>query len=602
MKEAVAFVIDASPSMKATYPSCLDGELSTRFSCAKQALVAMISDLMLQSIQNEVTVVVCKTPGTHHHMIAAGEDVDAEDDVAFPNVTELTDGVVRPSVDLLRRISSLEATEEDKAVGLRGDICDAILVAADAIYHRSNKRKFQRRIVLLTDAGHDVVLDIQQTLHVVESLRDLDCRLAVIGMGFSQASRAEYAEPANGCDQDFKRIKTESTEKDSDTQELNDSEGIIVYPSKSDRERLLSSLVEKTGGFIMPADTLQQVLEMNKGKKLNAAVRRKFIFHVAPGLSFEARSMLTTKKLAFPRISTEAAMVDEETKEALRDSSGQEMMCKVTSVVNYANPEGADDVVDVDNKTDAIRYGSNLIPMSSFDFGGLKDKVGAGPRVDILGYVDRAIVPRLFLMGPPYIFSGDASHKACATLAGIAKSLHSLDKIGVCTMIKTKDSAEAIVGALIPARDPQRPKLFRLSFLQLPFSGEVKRLSLAPFDDILTQVSQDKAYADAADNLVDSLMLPNGCLQSGGIPSPVLRSWNQSMVDKAMNPDASLVFVRETDDQMVTPAQVLENADASMHNFMDVFRLSSSENREKKLSRGRQGRVIATYKDHVDTF
>lgn len=198
-KEAVVFILDANPSMNAPYPKVDpsvkaeddgDGEPKerpvTRLDCAKKALVAMISNLMLQTKTNEVAVIVCKTAQTQHHKIASAGTVDIEleygDDLPFPNLTELTDGLVRPGVGLLRRVLRVETAPAEEARHFRGDLCDALVLAADAHYeyglNKSGRtfRKFRRKIVLITDAGHDVVMDTAQTLTVVDSLRSMGCR------------------------------------------------------------------------------------------------------------------------------------------------------------------------------------------------------------------------------------------------------------------------------------------------------------------------------------------------------------------------------------------------------------------------------------------
>jgi hypothetical protein len=105
MKDAVVFIIDTSPSMNTPFPRNDINETSkqqqfktedgagieptsssssspssrhpnTRLGCAKQMVQTMIADLMVQSKQNEVCVILLKTPGTSHHKIAAGMDIE----------------------------------------------------------------------------------------------------------------------------------------------------------------------------------------------------------------------------------------------------------------------------------------------------------------------------------------------------------------------------------------------------------------------------------------------------------------------------------------------------------------------------------------------
>lgn len=393
MKEAVVFILDSSPSMNTPYPNadadprvkaekCLaenqiggnddvyksatmleSNSTGTRLSCSKKALETMISDLMLKSVQNEVCVIVCKTARTAHHKLAATMDLEEEEevqgDIPFPNLTELTAGVTRPTVDLLRRVWQIETVKsQEEAASLRGDIFDAIVLAADALYERTNNRKYQRKIVLFTDAEHEVVMDVQQLLIVVDSLRSMDCRLEVIGLDFEMS--AEYDEPVSAESATGIKVeqqpgdsteekeegsiddsKDENNEIPSDNErDENDNEEIhhVVYSSKEDREELLLSLTEKTGGTVVAASTLQQLLEADKGKRIQTATKRKFELRIAPGLSVEARYLLMMSRASYPTLKKEAYMVDEEGRPRI-NALGQQMTDKITEIVSYIDPD-----------------------------------------------------------------------------------------------------------------------------------------------------------------------------------------------------------------------------------------------------------------------
>jgi ATP-dependent DNA helicase 2 subunit 2 len=380
MKQALAFVLDASPSMLQPYPKQQDGaqnSTSTRLDCAKQALELMISELMLQSVQNEVCVVVCKTLKTSHHKLATtSSEISDSDNVPFPNLTELTHGgVTRPSIDFLWRIWHVEP-HTDAASCLQGAVCDGVILAADALYERTAKRKFQSQIIVLTDADHPIVMDISQTLVVIDSLRSMECRLQVIGLDFEMS--AVYDEPAaapletvklvkqEDDDNASKKIKVEEREEDNDCgkveenvesgsctedegeyeddeEDEDEQPGIITYATKQDRERLLLSLTEKTGGEVIAASTLQQVLDANKGKRLQTATKRIIELQIAPGLTVEVRYILMMEKQSMETLKTEAVLRDSGTGQPLQNSIGQEMTDNISSITQF---------VDADNNPD----------------------------------------------------------------------------------------------------------------------------------------------------------------------------------------------------------------------------------------------------------
>jgi len=651
MKHAVVYIIDCSPSMNTPYPrnnhTSLDNNRNdpkaktqgsravateatdTRLSCAKKAVQSMIAHLMVASKQNEVCVILLKTPTTRHHKIAATVDLDEEDadQIPFPNLTELTNGVTRPSVDLLRRIETIEATScsEQAARKLRGDFCDGIVLAADALHERTHKKMFQRKIVLVTDAEHTVAMDVSQVLQVIDSLRDMDCGLEVIGLDFETS--AEYDQPAAAPSSG--QVKQEEDEQDGNHAADKEREGetdddddetdagseeeeaqydkIRVYSAKKDREKLLISLTQKTGGKVIAACTLQQILEIDRGKRIPQAMRKKIELRVAPGLTVNARSLNMMKKDSLPSLTDKSVRVDTSKTETaammpLVNALGQEMMDDIGTVVGFVDDDQPDRNIPEADQTTAIAYGSDLIPMTVYDFEGLKSSTIDVPHIEILGYMDRTKVSPLYMRGPPAAISGGDSQNACALISGLARALERLDKVAICTFLKTKGSSGPALGGLFPLPEPGVSQPIHLVFLQLPFQSEVRELMMESFDTYLEE-SDAKFKAKACDDLIDALMLPEGAIESGKVPSPAMRSWNQTMVNRALDPEAKVVDVRTFDehDPMVTPPVILERALPALDSFHKSFPLAfpKKADTEKNTNKG-QGKQVFTYMDYLD--
>jgi len=244
---------------------------------------------------------------------------------------------------------------------------------------------------------------------------------------------------------------------------------------------------------------------------------------------------------------------------------------------------------------------STLIPMSAFDYEGLK-LTELGPRMEILGYMERSKIPTVYLMGTPYFISGDESQKACAAISALAQALDRLDKVAICTLLKMKSSRQPHLGALFPLPEPELPHPIHLVFLRLPFAGEAKPFNMDSFEEYLAG-EESVAKSKSCDDLIDSLMLPDDVLNPGEVPSPVIRSWNQTKVQRALDPKAEVVKVRPSqDDRMVTPPEVLKCAEPAMKAFEASFPLSKPMNAKdkKKAAKGRNGRKIVTHKDYLD--
>ncbi len=643
MKEAVVFIIDTSPSMNAPYPNHQEDSgansssvptttttatTTTRLECAKQVVVSMISDLILKSKTNEVSVILCKTLQTKHHKIASSTDyAETGDDVPFPHLTELTPGIVRPTAALLRQIMDIQSTttnDDDTTTTTKhdGDLCDAIILAADAFHERGTHYKFQRNMILLTDAEHELVLDVKSMLLIIDKLRSMECQMQVFGFDFGAG--AKYPEPIavhSTGSISSKRMKTIKEEEENTGSHTNDMD-FVAYSTKYDREQLLISLTEKTGGAVIAVSTLQQLLKAQQGRRIQNSVLTKFEFRMAPKISFEARFFLLMSKQSFPKLITKAVKVvqdndDTTTSRTLMDTKqGEESLhpdvsFDVKRAELFVDPDEPDDVVTDEDRTKAIYFGSTLIPLSSFDYEGLKPSQ-MGARLEVLGYMQRSKVPLEYLSGPPSGISGHDSPKACAAISAMANALFRLDKVAIGTFFKRSTSTKPLLVIIFPYQDLESTFLesslqhIHLAILQIPFGGETKKIDLDCFDDYLDVDSDGNAVEDektkACDDLIASLMLPENILCSGQVPSPLLRSCNQTKIQRAIDPKADIVCIRSNVDDPMVP-DLLQTAEPVLHTFETAFGLDKvvckMDAAPQKSKNQTTGRKVLTYKDFI---
>lgn len=619
-------ILDANETMAASYDDT-STTTKSRFDCAKKVCLDMISDLMIRSITHEVAVLVLKSNTTNHHFWLApetknetnhhhsnddnGDSSSCSPDIPFPNIVELggdgiMTGVNRPHPDLLRQIQALQVTPSSKH--LRGDFCDGIVVAADALFKRTSGKKYQRRIVLITDAEHKVQIDPQQLLVVLDSLRAMECRLEVIGMNFeSQAEYENAAQARADCENPFAADKetkqgegqdddndgdsaTEASGDDMDEDEDEEDEDLDPQSIKRQNEKLLLSLTEKTGGFVMAAKELQPILSKVLGQRLPKSTRRKVQFQIAPGLVLDARFSLLLSKASIPALKKQVVELqvgerpDNPDAKIVKDERGKEVTQAFDTIVTHWDPEqDTREIVDI---TGAYRYGSDLVPMSGYDMTGLKRP--SPVKLTILGYLNETQVPRYLRIGPSYALAGADSLKCCAAIAALAIALQRNHQVGIATLVKTKDADPILVG-LFPLNiknDSSPPR--HLCMMQLPFRGDVTNLSssLDPLtfetEDITQGKSQEKQAA--ADNLIDSCILPPDVLDHTRIANPYLRSFHQTVVQRILKPESGVVSVR-SQDPMATPRAILERAQPAVEAFRSALPLTQVTN-TKSVGRG----------------
>lgn len=592
-KQAVVYVLDANSSMNQPCSKTVEEDVKSsaaksRLECGKKALKSMVADLMLQSKQNEASVIITKTKETSHHKIAAGVDLEVEygDDLPFPNLTEYPEsGMSRPTIGLLRSIEAIQ-TEVDTS-SYQGDIVEALILAADAMHERTHKYKFVRKIVLITDAGHDIVLDVDQTLVIIDSLRDMECTLEILGIDFDSEG-AVYSEPAAAPDNVVSSSATadqvHSSKADENAMESEDTEGgPQIYSDKADREALLLSLAEKTGGRVSSVSSLQEILDTNKGKRIPATMQYKFELRIAPGLTIQARKFNLFSATNLPTLKKEVVLQSEDG-EAQVDEEGKEATSVYIKKALWVDEEKPDDNISNEDQTTALPFGSTLVPMSEYDFEGVFGFTKEQPWLEIIGYMHRGNIPSKYISGPPIGIAGHESDKACAAIAALAQALYRTGKVAIGTFLKTTASSFPRLTAVFPLEE-DRP--VHLVALQIPYEDEIiGNLSKSGFPE------PNAEKIDACNKLVRSLMLPSGVLDSGSVPNPSLRSWHQTVLEKALNHEAPIVKSKLE----ATPDDVVENAKEALAEFSNLFPFTMKEKSVMKPAT-KTGRKTATYSD-----
>jgi ATP-dependent DNA helicase 2 subunit 2 len=631
----------------------------TRLAAAKEACVSMITNLILQSKTNECTVVICKSDRTKHHLCAP-EQVEAGT-APFKNILELCE-MTRPTVSLLRDVMAVQPTvkketnqdgedgrdmmmEIPKNDSTSGDLCDGIIVASDALFRKTDKRKYRRRLVVFTDAQHEINVDESQLMMVVEGLKKLECTLTVIGLDF--VNSAEFDKPAteddaagggdamseDGSDDEEKEDTDEEEGSDEDVNGDDDSDGGDETDKerkariKDENEKLLISLAKLTGGKVIAASTLQQVLDSTRGRRIPKSTRRKVEFNIAPGLSIQARYSLMLSRANIKSLKREVVLVDKEGNPK-KNSLNEEMMAGVESETSHWDADNEHLEVPPHKRTKAFKYGADLIPVGVWDETALKFLSPVS--ITILGYMPHKQIPRYLHIGDPYAVTGEDSRRSAVAISALAQAMYKKGDAAICKFVKTKDG-DPLLAALFPLVENEdvvdenegssddtggktvfgenntsssddsgggdeegeggaentntvRPKgPHRLYLVQLPFAKDVNGFSMAPLEDHPGEV--DAAKCDA---LVDSLMLPDDCLQSEKIGNPAVRSFNKTLIDRAIDPNAPLAFTRSKgpDDPMSCPAEIKERAKDAIGAFLTTFPTRPEEVSQKGNKKG----------------
>ena len=639
-KEAVVFILDTFPSMNSPYPK--DSE-STRLSQAKRAVINAIADQSWRSKTHECGCIVLKTGLTHHHMavmdgiddenalwyyfrkVARGKKVhvDLDDEVHFPNLIEFDLNRITPQT--LRAISHVCSTsDESNADVMQGDLCDGLIVAADALYQRTNGKKFKRKIVLFTDAEHKVSVDGSQLQAVLDGLNKMECEVIVVGIGFDdEKDFSSIAKSSNDAgikqedeDDDLDQLD-KITSNDAPTAEESDSnikeEGDVDNEDmedlkmesdskarvKRENQMLLMSIAKETGGCVLATngadieDTLQRKMPSKAGRK--NAQRYETDFHIAPNLTVAVRLAKMTEQCNLPSLKKGAVQFDPESGDALRDGAGELMTHDTGTLTRHFEAEqleaGIENEVPLDMRVDAYRYGCDLIPVGKMDLAGINAAFAGDTNrsIEIIGYLGRDdVVDSGLLMGPAYcVVGGKESNKSRSAVAALAQAMDEMGKVGFCRLVKTKNGGAPIIGALFPmASDGGR----HLQFLQLPFADDVQHFQNRDMDPFTGSEEQVQSCED----LIDSLMLPDGDFER--VSNPTFKAYRQMIVDFAMNAPKKEALREEglPEENILLAAQpkplcefdatkiLAKKASGKISAFLEEFPLQETKEDEKK--------------------
>ena len=394
VKDAIIFILDANVTMDASYPPSSPSSSSqwttTRLDQAKDAALETIIDRMWKSKTNEAGVIILKAGMTHHHLSIheriTNDDIDIskffvrcaggvekalkkynhgssgsmeEENRIFPNLVEYE--LKTPCSHTLRSIRNVQCTiNETMTSSTRGDLCDGLILAADALHRRTNGKKYKRTIVLITDAEHEVQVNGEQLQCVLDGLIRMEVELIVLGIGFEEQSLSSAAP--------IKNEKMENNSDDIDTkpeaivpvvvpikQEEGNPDDIKDYNGdgsqdfdimiKRENEKLLHSITKATGGCILSATGKYSLTELLQTKLSSAcqttqSIGKKILFRIAPNLSLVVKSSKLTAEQHLPTTVKEAYQFDPETGEKLRDGNGELMTLPTRTQTDHYDDDG----------------------------------------------------------------------------------------------------------------------------------------------------------------------------------------------------------------------------------------------------------------------
>ena len=511
-KEATVIVLHTGASMAAPFADGATGTGATtgaesgsaarppapptRFAVAHAALDKWVEHKIMFGGQDEVGVVLYGTPATSHQL--------DEDDLQ--HVTVFCQ-VERPSLAMLKNISTLPRPAADDPHAAQGDLEAALVVAVDLLHARTKNKKFQRQVMVVTDCGGaDSGVDDDTLARMVQTATDLGCKIQVMALDLL--------------------VKSESSSSSSSSS----------HEARAARLRNLTDLVVDRlhGAVAKPGSAAELMGVVPRRKRAKVAKYRKTLA-LTKGFEIDVVVFSLTSEERLPSAKRSSKLAPE----GAPDQPKRE-------IVHKSRTKNVDAEVEPQNIIKAYAYGKELVPFAKADEDSLKFKSTAC--LELIGFVPRDKINRAqFLAGADVVLPTAGDPRAATGMSAMVRAMRATQCLALARFVK-RDAQGPLLVCLSPhvELDPRGRLLECMIANQLPFSEDLRPFRFKNLADTsVAPVSQ--AQLEAADALITSMDMSIARSDGGEAMSPertynpTLQFFYQCLSQRARDKDVAVV-------------------------------------------------------------
>ncbi|DBA04493.1 TPA: hypothetical protein N0F65_011041 [Lagenidium giganteum] len=517
--EATVVLLNAGSTMTALLkerpaalkPSEQEPGLHTRFDAA----VAAVNMLVQQKVCRARTVLVVALLAL---IFRAGESIETRNQLneeqgegEYSNVSVLS-AIDTPTLHMCNVLKQLRPTA-DPAVKV--DILDGLIVALDLLFRRTDNKKYEKRLLVITDAASRIH-DASDVGSVVEMIQSMDVKLQIVGIDFTHSTENTVKKEEDGSDD--VTVKTEEPPRTTPAE--------MADEIKVENEKMLVSVAREVNGEVQSASRRMQLL--SQGMKKTVALVTKFRGNLEVGSDFGIPIFcyLKTKVATLPTLAKES-----------QTSYEKETMGKVKMDRRYTNPQNPDEDVAPEEQVKAYRYGMEKVPFSSADVASAKFETEKSLKV--LGFLDQHQLSHAkFIANTDIMIAEPGNLRAAQALCALVKAMAKMEQVAIARFVPRKNSAPRIV-ALIPHTPSKDTNYYCLWSQQLPYVEDVRNYEFAPLRT--AKFTPNAKQQELADKLVDSLSVREDRADDVGMCfNPVLRRFFHAVEKRASDPDAPI--------------------------------------------------------------
>ncbi|KAK4554807.1 ATP-dependent DNA helicase yku80 [Recurvomyces mirabilis] len=571
-KEATVYIVDLGPSTGETS----HGRSKTNL------------DWSLEYIWDRITATVATGRKTAMAGVlglrsnATKNILDSDDDYANITVFREIGQVLMPDV---RRLRDDLVVSKGNVEG--GDAISAIVVAIQMIVNECKKLKYDRKIVLVTDARGPMQTDGLGA--IVAKLKEDSIQLVVLGVDFDDA---EYG------------FKEESKD-----------------PTKAGNEAVLKQLCEDCEGTFGTLVQAVDELGIPRVKSVKPVPNYRGLLTLGDPTQYDTSLSIDVER--YPKTMIAAApsaskfvvrQGDMGASQAtiVEDGEGAPSADGLTAVKNAMTyqiedseaPGGKRDV-DRDELSKGYEYGRTAVHISESDRN--VTMYETIPGFDIIGFVDKNQYDRyLDCHRGNIIIAQRSNERACMALSSFIQSLYELESYAVARIVP-KENREPRIVLLAPNIEPDFECLYDI---ELPFTEDMRSYKFPPLDKVITVSGKELSVhrnlptdelLDAMSDYVDTMDLSTFGKDDEGHDteymamdetySPMLHRLHQVINHRAVFPDSEPPPPYEILTRFShPPAELIEKAQPAIERLKEAANVKKvpPKARGKRYGRGKK--------------
>lgn len=184
-----------------------------------------------------------------------------------------------PTLEFLRHLDSIRPTKQT------GDWIDALIVGIDLLAKHCQKRKYNKRIFLITD-GQSKTADTEDLKQVASNLKEAEIKLNVIALDF-----------CNDLQFDSPEERASATESETPVQQNN--------------KRLLLELTDQIDGRVFPANIAMQIYHHFRKRTVHPVAKYRGPLEISKDLNIQVMTYTKTKVEDLPNLAKYSLIAEE---------------------------------------------------------------------------------------------------------------------------------------------------------------------------------------------------------------------------------------------------------------------------------------------------